>query len=127
MNAKQIENLFGHKLIGNKFMKRMVIKTLRLFPPDLIDKVAKTTWFVSSFEDGWAFTLRGDELGTGEHLVFLADELLEQSDSQIIRSIMHEIGHVVLGHRNSIGRVQSRNEVRKQEREADNFAKKYLD
>lgn len=104
-------------------MRVMVAKTLQHFPQEIIDKITKTTWFVSSFEDGWAFTLRGDELKRGEHLVFLTDELLDQDEEQIVWSIAHEIGHVILGHRNSIGKVQSKAEVKRQEKEADEFVR----
>jgi len=106
-------------------MKRIVAKTLLLFPGDIIDFVAKNCWFVSSFEDGWAFVLKGSELGKGEYLIFLSDELMAAGEEQMRRTIVHEIGHVVLGHRNSIGEVQSKSEVEKQERQADEFTKRY--
>ena len=126
MSASQIQKAFGHKLIGSKFMQKMVCRALLHLPENIVSVITKSTWFVSSFDDGWAFTLRGDELKRGEHLIFLADELLEQDDRQIIWTILHEIGHVVLGHRNSIGSVQSKSEIRKQEKEADEFAGRHL-
>jgi len=107
-------------------MKKIVIKTLLYFPPEIIERITKTTWFVGSFTDGWAFTLRGDELKKDEHLIFLADELMEESEEQIVWTIAHEVGHVVLGHKNSIGKIQTKAEVRKQEKEADLFARKYV-
>jgi len=107
-------------------MKKMVGKALRKVPKDIVNFVTKTTWIIGSFEDGWAFTLRGDELKKEEYLIFLSDELFEADEKQIIWTIIHEIGHVVLGHRNSIGKVQSKSEVRKQEKEADEFAVKCL-
>jgi len=126
VNILEIERRFGHKLIGNSHMKKMVAKTLQFFPTEIILKVAKTTWFVSSFEDGWAFTLRGDELKKGEYLIFLTDELLREDEEQIEWTIAHEIGHTLLGHKNSIGKVQSKAEVKRQEKEADGFAKRYF-
>lgn len=107
-------------------MKRMVIKTLSFFPEEIVNYVTKTTWFIGSFEDGWAFTLRGDELKPNEYLIFLSDELLVEDEAQIIWTIAHEIGHVVLNHRNSIGLPQTKSEIKKQEKEADEFAKKYV-
>jgi len=124
LENKNIQKLFGHKLQGSKFMKRMVIKTLSLFPEDIIIFITSKVWFVSSFEDGWAFTLRGDELKRNEFLIFLSDELLKEDEDQIIWTIAHEIGHVILGHRNNIGLPQAKYEIAKQEREADEFAKK---
>lgn len=76
---------------------------------------------MSSTEDAWAFTLRGDEL-TGKHLIFLGEDLLRERDEQIMYTIAHEIGHIILGHKNSILVSQTRAEVRKQEAEAHEFA-----
>ena len=105
----------------------MVLKTLSFFPKDIVSFVTKNCWFVSSFEDGWAFTLRGDDLKRTEYLIFLSDELLSQNRDQIIWTVAHEIGHVILGHRNSIGKVQTKSEIKKQEQEADEFVGKYLE
>lgn len=107
-------------------MKQIVTKTLSVFPEGIIDFITQKVWFVSSFEDGWAFTLRGDELKKDEYLVFLSDELLGSDEKQIMWTIAHEIGHVVLGHRNSIGEIQTKPEIKKQEAEADRFASKYI-
>ena len=126
MNVSEIKKLFGHKLIGGSYMKRMVVRTLQKFPDDIAMRIAKDCWFISSFPDGWAFTIRRNELKKEEHLIFLADELLDQDEGQIMWTIAHEIGHVILGHRNSIGKVQTKSEVRRQEKEADEFAKEYL-
>lgn len=126
MNSSEIRKALGHKLIGSSFMKKVVCRVVLLLPPDLINFVTKHVWFVSSFTDGWAFTLRASELGKGEYLIFLSDELIEAGEGDMRYTILHEIGHVVLGHRNSIGEVQSKSEVRTQEREADEFAKKLI-
>ncbi len=47
-------------------------------------------------------------------------------EEQIRYTIAHEIGHVLLGHRNSIIEKQSKAEISNQEREADEFARKYI-
>lgn len=107
-------------------MKMVVSKTLLLFPDKIVHFVTKNCWFVGSFDDGWGFTLKGEELGKGECLIFLSDELLNQNEEQIRYTIVHEIGHVILGHRNSIGKVQSKKEVRRQEKEAHEFSNYYL-
>ena len=39
----------------------------------------------------------------------------------------HEIGHVILGHRNSILERQSKNEIRRQEMQADELARRITD
>ena len=124
-NSKIIEKAFGHKLIGTRFLKKMVTKSVLLLPDELINFVTKYLWFVGSFTNGYAFTLKEEELQKGEFLIFLSDELFEEEPSQIHFTILHEIGHAVLGHRNSIGDVQPKSEIRLQERQADEFARKY--
>lgn len=104
----------------------MVCETLLIFPNEIIKYITSHCWFVGSFEDGWAFVLRGDELKEDESLIFLSDELLKENEKQIKYTIAHEVAHIILGHRNSIGKPQSKSEVRKQEKEADEFALYYL-
>ncbi len=126
MNIEKIKQNLKYRLIGSKYMKSMVIKTIRILPDEIANIISKQCWFVGSFEDGYAFVIRGDEIKKDEHLVFLSDELLKEKESQIMYSIVHEIGHVILGHRNSIGSIQSKAEIRRQEKEADEFSRKYL-
>ena len=76
-------------------------------------------------DDAWAFTFTGNDL-KHKHLIFLSDDLLSQNVGQIRYSIAHEIGHVVLGHRNSILAGQTKEEIRKQEKEADAFVNQFL-
>jgi Zn-dependent protease with chaperone function len=126
MNVFEIRKSFGHKLIGSEFMKKVVCRALLLLPHEIAGFVAKHCWIVGSFEDGWAFTLKGSEIGGGEYLIFLSDELLNAGEAQMRYTLIHEIGHVVLGHRNSIGEVQTKVEIRLQEKEADEFAISFL-
>lgn len=124
--SKEIRKLFRYRLQGNERMKRIVCETLTLFPSKIIKHVTGKCWFVSSFEDSWAFALRGDELKPDEHLIFLSDELLQESKEDIAWTIAHEVGHVVLEHKNAIIERQSKNEIRRQEKQADEFANYYL-
>jgi len=106
-------------------MKEIVCKTVLLLPPELIINVCKNIWFISSPEDAWAFTFRGSEI-KHRSLIFLSEELLQQPENQINYTILHEIGHVLHNHRNSIGYEQTKSEVKFQEKEADLFANRYL-
>ena len=121
-----IRKALGGKLIGSTFMREMVCVTLLRLPPEMIKKVCQETWFISSQDDAWAFTFRGSDI-QDRHLIFLSDELLKQEKSQISYTILHEVGHMVLGHRNSIGFEQTQSEITRQENEADQFAKESLD
>lgn len=125
-NVQIVQKALGHKLVGKAYMKKMVAETVLLLPDQLMNFATKYLWFVGSMADSYAFTIKREDLKAGEYLIFIGDELLEEPVWQIRFSIMHEIGHAVLGHRNSIGILQTKSEIRKQEREADAFAKKYL-
>jgi Zn-dependent protease with chaperone function len=123
---REIYHAFAGKLIGRKIMKHHVCEVLSLMDDEIIDFISSNCWFCSSMDDAWAFTLLGNEL-RGQHIVLLSDELLMQTSDQIRYTIAHEIGHIILGHRNSILGTQTKAEIRKQEKEADAFAKKYLE
>jgi Zn-dependent peptidase ImmA (M78 family) len=121
----KIRKTLGGKLIGNLQMRDIVCKTLLLLSPELIENICKTVWFISSPEDAWAFTFKGSEI-KNRSLIFLSDELLKQHEDQISYTILHEVGHVVLNHRNAIGYQQTQSEIKMQEQEADRFARKYI-
>lgn len=123
-DLQEIYYAFDGKLVGSRVMKRHVCEILALMDADIINFVTKNCWFFGSMDDAWAFTLTGNDL-KDQHLILLSDDLLMQPPSQIHYTIAHEIGHVMLGHRNSILERQSKAEIRRQEKEADAFAKKY--
>lgn len=124
-NIRIIYSMFDGKLVGNKRMKESVCKTLLKMPPPIIKKITNSCWFFASMDDAWAFTFTGNDL-KNQHLIFLSDELLFENENQTEYTIAHEIGHVILGHRNSVLKRQGKDEIRKQEKEADYFAKKYI-
>ena len=123
--VEKVRKTLGGKLIGNLIMREGVCKTILLLPEESIEQICRKVWFVSSSEDAWAITFKGSEL-QDRHLIFLSHELFEQSEEQIKYTILHEIGHVIRNHRNSIGIEQTQSEIKHQEDEADRFAKKYV-
>ena len=62
----------------------------------------------------------------GNYLIFLSDDLLLQPKNQVMYTIVHETGHVILKHKNSILERQTKAEIANQEKEADKFAHYYL-
>jgi hypothetical protein len=122
---EKVRKALNGRLIGNPFVKEMICKTILLLPPDSVVFVCSKIWFISSPEDAWAFTFRGSEIKE-KSLIILSDELFQQNKSQIRYTILHEIGHVVLNHRNAIGYEQTQSEIDQQENEADQFAKSIL-
>ena len=125
MNSQAIVKAFGGRLVGNAYMKAMVSKAVSKLPGDISNHLIHSTWFLSSDEDSWGYAFNGNDL-KGKHLIFLSDVLFDQGETQIIFTILHEIGHIILGHKNSIGYIQTKEEIKLQESEADQFAKKYL-
>lgn len=123
--VSEIKKAFSGRLIGNQKMINAVCKTMLLLPDEIIKYITKNVWFISSPDDAWAFTLRGSDVEK-QHLIVLSDQLFRQKDDQIKYTIIHEIGHVMLGHKNSVGRMQTQTEIKMQEIAADAFAKKYL-
>ncbi len=125
MDTHSIIHKFKGKILGRDATKKVVAETLQLLPEEMVDKLSRYVWFMSSFDDAWAYTFRGDDL-KGQKMIFLSDELLAQNNEHIQFTILHELGHVVLNHKNSINFKQAKKEINQQEKQADNFANKYL-
>lgn len=124
MDDKKGKKSLGDKLIGNAVMREHVCKTLLLLPSRMTEKICKTVWFISSPEDAWAFTFRGEDLKQ-RHLILLSEELFRQDNAQITYTMLHEVGHLLLNHKNSIGKLQTETEIQTQEQQADEFAREY--
>jgi Zn-dependent protease with chaperone function len=122
--AREIYYAFGGKLVGTSLMKRFVCQTLTKMPDDIINLVTSDCWFLGSMKDAWGYTFTGNDL-KNQHLIFLSDDLFAQNTEQIMFSIAHEIGHVILQHRNSTQVEQTKQEIKQQEKEADDFAKQF--
>src|SRR5258708_2611578 len=116
---------FEGKLVGTKRMQQYVCETLMLMPQEIVMFITKNCWFLSSIDDAYAFTFTGNDL-KDQHLIFLSDDLLSQHSEQIRYSIAHEIGHVMLGHKNSVLKRQTKLEVKRQEKEADAFVRQFI-
>ncbi len=125
LTLSEIKNAFSGRLVGNQQMINSVCQIVKFLPEKIQKYVSRNVWFISSPDDAWAFTFRGSDIAN-RHLIVISDELLKQNEQQIRYTILHEIGHVMLGHENSIGRVQTQAEIKRQEVAADAFAKKHL-
>lgn len=123
---ERIYREFGPRLVGNQIMKGHICEVVALLPDKTIDFITRKCWFLGSLDDAWAFTFTGNDL-KDQHLIFLSDELLLEDSAQIDYTIAHEIGHVILNHRNSVVVKQSKAEIFLQEEQADEFARKYLE
>jgi len=122
---KEIFAMFSGKLVGTKKMRDLICEVVSKMPTEIIEFITQKCWFMGSMDDAWAFAFTGNDL-KDQHLIFLSDSLFEQNKWQIYYSIAHEVGHVVLGHRNSTFTKQSKQEIEVQEKQADNFARTYI-
>ncbi len=122
---REIYQAFDGKLHGSGAMKWAVCRTLAVMPEEVINHITADCWFLASTPDAFAFAFSGDDVA-GKHLIVLSDDLFAQSNEQIVYTIAHEIGHVILGHRNAIMAAQSKREIAQQEQEAHEFALRYL-
>lgn len=125
MTPEEIRKAFSGKLVGTNTLKENVIEVVSSLPRDIQEYVTEYVWFVGSMDDAWGYTFTGNDLAD-QHLIFLGDDLLNQNKDQIHWSIAHEIGHVILGHKNNIFIKQSKQAVARQEEEADEFAAEYV-
>ena len=126
MTKQEISTRFKYHLQGSQKLKKIVIDTVQMLSDKQMQFVTKNCWFVGSMDEAWAFTLQAGDLEKGHYLIFLSDELLDEDDDQIEYTILHEVGHVILGHRNAILERQSKSQIKKQERQADGFAEEIL-
>lgn len=122
---EEIRQKFGGRLVVNKLSADLICEILTILPIEILDNLTKNVWVVNSLDDAWGFTFRGDEL-VGKHLIFLSDELFSEDKNQVSKTLLHEVGHVVLNHQNSILKQQSPEEIAQQEHEAESFVNKYL-
>lgn len=125
MTLEQIKDEMGGRLVGGDLMRTSVAKAILLLPEEIGWPIIDNCWFFSSADDAFGYAFNGNDL-KDKHLIFLSDVLFHERESQIMYTILHEIGHIALNHKNSINYVQSKEDVAKQELEADQFAKKYL-
>lgn len=112
-------------MVGNDLMRKSVAKAILKLPEEIAWPIIEDVWFFSSDYDSYGYAFNGNDL-KDMHLIFLSDALFKESENQIMYTILHEIGHIVLKHKNSIHYQQSKAEIRKQESEADQFANMHL-
>jgi Zn-dependent peptidase ImmA (M78 family) len=116
---------FHGRIVGSKQNKKAIASVILLLPKDTIKTLIDTTWFVSGYDETFGFVLSKNDI-KNRNIIFLSDNLFKESELQITYTILHEIGHVILKHRNSFDDIQSKREIEKQEKEADEFALEYL-
>ena len=123
--VEKIIRAFEGKIVGTKRTKKLVAQAVLKLPKEMQSHVTHHLWFFSTDDQAYAYAFHGNDL-KDQHFIFLSDDLLAQHLGQIYYTILHEIGHIILEHKNSIEYHQAKHEISQQESEADQFAKKYL-
>lgn len=100
-----------------------VCETLCYFTPEETEKIQDNITFLAPHAGAWAYTSNKKMLK--ENLIVLNPLLLKKKPKQIMFTIAHEIGHVFLKHKGGLEGITNE-EWKKQEKEADSFAKKHL-
>src|SRR5687768_1150619 len=119
--VQEIKKHFGGHLVGTEYMKNMVSLAVSKLPEDIANPIIHNCWFFSSSDDAWGYAFDGNDL-KDKKLIFLSDVLFNEPEEQILYTILHEIGHIALNHKNSIRHQQTEQEIVKQEKDADQFA-----
>lgn len=125
MTTQQIKKSFGGKIVGTDSTKNLIAQTVGRLSENQINYATRHIWFFSTPKDTWAYAFHGNDL-KDQHIIYLSDELLSEPREQIEYTILHELGHIFLNHKNSINFKQSKFEINQQELEADWFAKQFI-
>lgn len=121
-NIRSILYAFNGKLVGTNRMKKYVCEVVSLMEDEAVDFITSRCWFFGSMDDALAFTFTGNDL-KDQHLIFLSDELFFHDQRQIKMTIAHEIGHVIMKHRNSVFKKQSKREIKNRRKKPTTFPK----
>jgi|SRR5579872_4722347 len=113
------------QILGGKLAQLKIDKVLSILPQDVAEYTKNNITFIASFKNAWAYTLQATDL-SGKYIIVVSDELLEQDMRSFAYTITHEIGHAISGHRNAIRNAQTKTEIKNQEKEAHNFARKVI-
>ncbi|HSX18907.1 MAG TPA: hypothetical protein VLE91_02100 [Candidatus Saccharimonadales bacterium] len=113
------------QILGSKLAQLKINKVLNNLPQDVLEYTMENITFMASFKNAWAYTLEENDI-KGKYVIVLSDELLNQGMQTIAYTITHEIGHAISGHRNAIRNTQTKAEIKNQEKEAHNFARKVI-
>jgi Zn-dependent peptidase ImmA (M78 family) len=115
----------GMNSVSEEF-RVIIARALSKLPKEIVDWTAEAAFFFSSSEEYFAFTLRKIDFAHKQGFIFLSENLKWESEEKQAFMIAHEIAHLKLNHRSPILDRLSEQETRKQEKEADILATKWL-
>lgn len=124
-SIKNLQYRFGGRILAEESAKDLITEALLYLPSDILEFLIDRVWFFGSTTDAWAYTFDGNDL-SDQYFIFLSEDLFRQARRQIFYTVLHEVGHIVLKHKNSINYRQSPEQIAQQEKQADDFVYQYL-
>ena len=115
--------------VSNKYKKHICI-ALSLLDKEIVDKVLREVYFITcDREQGLHIPIKEMQEKGKTSIIFLSETMLNLTEElfepkNTIKVILHEIGHFYLGHKTNIDLTEE--ETARQEKEADEFAFKWL-
>ncbi len=104
----------------------IISKTLTKLPKEIVDWTIKNTLFVSSSSEYLAFWGRLDDWKDKKGFIFLSQYLKHEEEETFSLIIAQEIAHAKLDHKSPLFTKMTRETERKQEQQAEELAKKWL-
>jgi len=102
---------------------------LAVLDKELVDKIASEVYFISaSLIKAVCLPLDTVQLKGKKAIIFISNELLKQGEAGIKQDLLHEVAHHILKHKClfDFDEAKMRQEVLRQEKEADNLVKKWI-
>jgi hypothetical protein len=130
-NDLQITPETVDKMIGgihalSDYFRAAVCIALSKLPIDVIDFATEKIFWISSDEQRYAFVMNRDKYNDRKWFVVLSETMKELSDMVQWFFIAHEVAHCWLDHKNPIFDKLSKDEVARQENEADEQVAKWI-
>jgi len=115
----------GLNSVSDDFRRILAISIAKL-PEKIIEWTTENLIFFSSTDAEWAYSIPIEFWNLKKGFVFLCENLKNPNPHFQAKSIAHEIAHFILKHKSPIMHDLTDEESRKQEKEADELALKWL-
>ena len=120
---KEVEYVLGGcEIDGSEQFRRLVGKAFKLLPSNIVDFCEENVYFLSLQKENRAAAIYPPS--TKKAWIILVDSSeFEETDKEVISTILHEIGHTYLGHKGEERLLERKD---KEEDEVNKFTQKYL-
>ena len=111
--------------LDNQQLRYVVAKSLSKLPIEIIDKVTENCLFIMPKIEELGIYLPNDFIKDKQIFAF-PEKLLEKEEHEIEHTILHEVAHYYLKHKNALIHNLSAEEYDRQEEEANKQVDKWL-